>query len=126
MPLSEHEQRILDEIERRLAAEDPKFARSTSAATPRGVAMKRVKQSVVGFCLGLGLLLAGLFAGIDSPSLLVGFGLAGFLVMLLSITLIARAYKEVSRISVRSSGDPGWFNRAEERWKKRFERPEEH
>ncbi len=36
MPLSDHEQRILEEIERRLVAEDPKFAREVSAPWRRG------------------------------------------------------------------------------------------
>lgn len=127
MPLSEHEQRILDEIERRLAAEDPKFARSTTTATPRGQAVKRIKRSIFGFVLGLVLLLGGLFAGTtQGPTALIAFGLAGFTVMLSSLVFGARAYKEVSRVSVKTPGDQaGWFNRAEERWKKRFDRPEE-
>ena len=33
MPLSEHEQRILDEIERRLAEEDPRLVESVSRAS---------------------------------------------------------------------------------------------
>lgn len=125
VPLSDHEQKILDEIERRLAAEDPKFARTTTATTPRGVAVKRMKRSVLGFVAGLALLLTGLFTGIDTPSLLIGFGLAGFVVMLLSFVMIARAYKEVSAVSVRTPSDRGWVDRAEERWKKRFDRPDD-
>ena len=126
MPLSEHEQRILDEIERRLAAEDPKFARSTTAVTPRGHAVRRIKQAIFGFVLGLALLFAGLFAGSSGASLLIGFGLAGFTVMLCALVFGARAYKEVSRVSVKTPNDQnGWFTRAEERWKKRFDRPDD-
>lgn len=118
MPLSEHEQRILDEIERRLAAEDPKFARQTGAATPRGVALRRVRRAMVGFALGLGLLLAGLTV----PDMLVPFGLAAFGVMLAAMTVFARAAKELARGAARGRPSSSWFERFEERWRKRFDR----
>ena len=35
MPLSEHEQRLLEQMERALYAEDPKFASSLRSAGPR-------------------------------------------------------------------------------------------
>ena len=120
MPLSEHEQRILDEIERRLAAEDPKFARATTAATPRGIAVRRFKRAIAGFCFGLGLLVAGLLV----PSLLLAFGLASFAVMLMSLFVGARAAKGMGRVVVPSRNrtkQPGLFDRLEERWKRRFE-----
>lgn len=119
MPLSEHEQRILEEIERRLAAEDPKFARGVAAATPHGQAVRRIKLFVVGFVVGFGLLIAGLAI----PDLLVWFGVAAFVVMLSAVVLIARTAKHVTRREVRPSAPraPNWFSRLEERWRKRFE-----
>jgi uncharacterized membrane protein len=119
MPLSEHEQRILDEIEQRLAAEDPKFARSTSAATPRGLAVRRIKRSVVGFILGFVLLIAGLVS-----DLVVALGIAGFVVMLASVLVIAKSSKDLGGPLSQRSRQPGsgWFGRAEERWRKRFDR----
>ncbi|HEX9776256.1 MAG TPA: DUF3040 domain-containing protein [Actinomycetota bacterium] len=119
MPLSEHEQRILDEIERRLSEEDPKFARSASAATPRGVAIRRVKRASGGFFLGLAILVSGLVVGLDDGNLIVVFGLAGFAVMLTSIIVIFRASRDIGPPATghRSS----WVERMEERWKKRFE-----
>jgi len=95
MPLSDHEQKILDEIEARLAAEDPKFARSTSAATPRGIVTSLTEQ----------------------------LGIAGFVVMLIALFVIARASRDIGPVSPRSRQEgPSWFGRAEERWRKRFER----
>jgi len=119
MPLSEHEQRILDEIERRLEAEDPKFARTTSAATPRGLAVRRIKRSVVGFILGFVLLVAGLVS-----DLVVALGIAGFVVMLASVLVIAKSSKDLGGPLGTRSRQQGssWFGRAEERWRKRFER----
>lgn len=119
MPLSEHEQRILDEIERRLAAEDPKFARATTITTPRGVAVRRIKRAVTGFVVGLALLIAGLIAGLDSANLLLAFGVAGFAVMLASVMMVFRASKDLGPPSFRSRGRTSWFDRMEERWKRR-------
>ena len=121
MPLSEHEQRILDEIERRLAAEDPKFARASTIVTPRGQAVRRIKRAGVGFVLGLAILIAGLIAGLDSANLLLGFGLAAFMVMLVSILAIVKASRELGRPVRNRSSKSGWMQRMEERWKKRFE-----
>lgn len=123
MPLSEHEQRILDEIERRLASEDPKFARQTNATTPRGVAVARMKRAAAGFVLGLVVLVTGLLMGVDNATLIVVLGLAGFGVMLVSIFAFAKAWRDVGPVSVRTKPQPpSWFRNAEDRWRKRFER----
>jgi len=124
MPLSEHEQRILDEIERRLAAEDPKFARSTAVATPRGVGLKRIKRGVGGFVLGLGVLIAAMMVGIQRTEVFIPIGIVAFAVMLLSVNSIARASKQLGRGAMRSKG-PTWFAKHEERWRKRFDRGDE-
>lgn len=123
MPLSEHEQRILDEIERRLAAEDPKFARSATMVTPRGVAIRRMKRSAVMFLLGICLLLAGLLAA-ENFAMLLAFGLSGFAVMLVALVSIAKASKAIGRAPT-PPRNATWFKRAEERWRDRFERGDE-
>lgn len=115
MPLSEHEQRILDEIERRLAAEDPKFARATGVATPRATAMRRIRRATLGFGMGLAILVAGLFV----PDLLLAFGLGGFVVMLASVVVVTRAMKDIGR---NGPAPPSWLGRFEDRWRKRFDR----
>ena len=50
MPLSEHEQRILAEIERRLLEEDPKFAHQVGSSFRAHLA-RRMKLAVAGFIL---------------------------------------------------------------------------
>lgn len=121
MPLSEHEQKILEEIERRLAAEDPKFARQVAFPTPHGRAARRVKHAGFTFGAGFALLIVGLFL----PKLLVPFGLAAFAVMLGAVVVITTTMKAVARERTseptRAHGS-AWFNRLEERWRKRFER----
>ncbi|HEX9887875.1 MAG TPA: DUF3040 domain-containing protein, partial [Nitriliruptorales bacterium] len=53
MALSDHEEQILAEIERGLAAEDPDFfERTRRASTPRGN-LVRLRWSVLGFVVGL-------------------------------------------------------------------------
>ena len=121
MPLSEHEQRILDEIERRLAAEDPKFARTTAVATPRSVAVRRRNRAIAGFVAGLVLLISGLVAGLDDANLLLAFGLAGFSVMLVSVMLIVRAVKEIGPAARDRARGSGFFERMEDKWRKRFD-----
>lgn len=81
MPLSEHEQRLLEQMERALYAEDPKFA--TSMRNPRVLAgdKRRAALGVVAFLLGIGLLLAGVSTQV------VAIGVVGFLAMLGGIWL---------------------------------------
>ena len=58
MPLSEHEQRLFDQIEQSLA-QDAKFASAVRATDPRYHARRRaVIAAVIGVC-GFGLLIAG-------------------------------------------------------------------
>ena len=57
MPLSDREQRILEEIEKNLYEEDPRFARATRRATPRFDRSKRARLGGLLFVVGLGTLL---------------------------------------------------------------------
>lgn len=123
MPLSEHEQRILDEIERRLAEEDPKFARGVQAKTPLGQSVRRLRRAVAGFVAGLILLVAGLFF----PDAFFLFGIAAFGVMLASAVVIAQSAKNIGRKRAAVPDQPSrqtWIDRMEDRWKKRFDKDE--
>jgi hypothetical protein len=118
MPLSDHEQRILEEIERRLVAEDPKFAREVSTGHAEGAALRKVKRAVFGFAIGFGLLIAGLFV----PDLLVFFGIAAFAMMVACAAVIGSGIKQVGRERPDNAKRAGWFSRMEERWRNRYER----
>ena len=59
MPLSEHEQRMLDQIESALYAEDPKFASHVRSGRMRTATSKRRFQAIALFVLGLVLVVAG-------------------------------------------------------------------
>ena len=58
MPLSEHEQRLLDQIERALYQEDPKFASTVRATDLRTHMRRRLRRAALVLALGFGLLLA--------------------------------------------------------------------
>ncbi|MGW1719673.1 DUF3040 domain-containing protein, partial [Streptomyces sp. NPDC002156] len=62
MPLSEHEQRMLEQMERALYAEDPKFATALEGSGLRTYTRRRVYQAVAGFLVGIALLMAGMVA----------------------------------------------------------------
>ncbi|WP_197374704.1 DUF3040 domain-containing protein [Mycolicibacterium baixiangningiae] len=59
MPLSDHEQRMLDQIESALYAEDPKFASSVRGGTLRAPSARRRLQGVALFVVGLAMLVSG-------------------------------------------------------------------
>ncbi|NHN56869.1 DUF3040 domain-containing protein [Calidifontibacter sp. DB0510] len=128
MPLSEHEQRMLDEMEHALALEDPKFAsqmRGQWADRHRG----RLLLGAIGMLAGLGLVLGGVM------SELIWLGVAGFVVM---VAAAAWAFAPASRTtslgtvqddgtvlratprSRRAERTPGSFmQRLEARWERR-------
>ena len=60
MPLSEHEQRLLDQIERALYAEDPKFASTVRGGRLRKPTRRRRLQGVALFVVGLVMLVLGI------------------------------------------------------------------
>ncbi len=59
MPLSEHEQRQLEQIEQALYREDPKFGRLVRSSDPRVHYKRKLVQALVGVVAGAGLLAAG-------------------------------------------------------------------
>ena len=80
MPLSEHEQRLLSQMEQQLLAEDPKFASAMRGSVRARSAGRRLLVGGVGVVAGLlGLVLAVSFV---SGALSVVLGIAAFLVML--------------------------------------------
>ena len=75
VPLSEHEQRLLEQIERALVDDDPKFASSVRSGDRRLKARRKLQLGIVLVVVGLALLVGGAVA----HSVLLG--ILGFLVM---------------------------------------------
>jgi hypothetical protein len=72
MPLSEHEQRLLEQIEQGLYAEDPKFASTVRKVRTNSGRRRRVLIAAIGIVVGLGLVLLGLITKLI-PISIVGF-----------------------------------------------------
>ena len=132
MPLSEHEQRMLDQIESALYAEDPKFASSVRGGNLRAPSTRRRLQGVGLLLLGLAMLVAGVAI---KATMVGGFpvlSVLGFMVMFAGVVFAvtgppARGARErgeapgVSR-QRRGKGAGGSFSsRMEDRFRRRFD-----
>jgi hypothetical protein len=128
MPLSENEQRLLEQIERALVEDDPKFAHAVRVTSPRTYLARRVRRNAVFFVLGLAMLIVGVVLS-RLPALTVALGIIGFAIML---TAALRVVTDVRRMSGRAheprrGGAPRrrtratFMERLEERWRRRWE-----
>jgi len=131
VPLSEHEQRQLEQIEQALYAEHPRFAKAVRAADPRVHYKRRVVYAAVGFVIGVALLPAGVSTNIS-------LSVVGFVIMLASCYWAAISYRRMNGLATgriqlkerrsgrrdkargkRSGGSLG--ERLDERWRRRQE-----
>lgn len=139
MPLSDHEQRVLEQMERALAAEDPKFASSFRGAAARRHTRRRLLLAFTGMLIGLAILLCAVVveAVATRLPLQIVVGLAGFAIMLgsayMTVTglrpgLIAEtsaAPAELNKPAPRKSTAAGtgdstsFMGRFEQRWHRR-------
>jgi len=87
VPLSEEELRLLEQMERALAAEDPKFVSVLQGHGLERTARLRVAAASVVFVAGLAVLFVGAFTQLISVMVL------GFLIMLGSATLGLHAWR---------------------------------
>ena len=129
VPLSEHEQRMLDEIESALYAEDPKFASSvTKQRVGRPTARRRLIASL-GFVVGLALLVGGLmvdvkvggFPILSFIGFLVMFGAAAFGLLGSGGAAPADAAGPRRGGSSSGAGKSSFSRRMEERFQRRFD-----
>jgi hypothetical protein len=87
VPLSEHEQRLLEQIERALVDDDPKFASSVRTGDRRLRARRRLQTGAVLVLVGFAVLVGGAVARS------VPLGLLGFLVAFGGVALGVLNYK---------------------------------
>ena len=137
MPLSEHEQRILAEIERRLLEEDPKFAHQVGSSF-RAHLGRRLKLAVAGFVLGLIVVISSTF--LEN----VAIGVGGFVIMLACVFVFVRTMRRRATVErpvgpappsgggspptgqQRRQGGPkggldAWWGKMTDRWRSRWE-----
>ncbi len=79
--LSEEELRLLEQMERALVEEDPKFASTLRGTSLRSMARRRAILAGVCFVAGIAVMMTGVVAN------LIPVGIIGFLVMLASATM---------------------------------------
>ena len=122
MPLSEHEQRMLDEIERALYQDDPKFATSVNVSRIR---RRRPILAAIAFLVGLVLLVVGVIATQSVLTLGVIVSVLGFLVMVGSVGLFVFGQPGARAAGKAAPNTPGSSNslsdRMEERFRRRFD-----
>ena len=78
MPLSEHEQRILADIEARLREDDPRFADTVGTTTVSTHLRRHLRLAAAGFFVGFILLFVGLQVHLI-------WGVLGFCIMLAAV-----------------------------------------
>jgi hypothetical protein len=130
VPLSEHEQRQLEQIEQALYREDPKFGRLVRSSDPRVHYKRKLAQALAGIVVGAGLLAAGVVTHH------VYLEAAGAVVMALSLVWAVVSWRRhMARVRPASvparakepARRPGQTRRArmmermEERWRRRQE-----
>jgi hypothetical protein len=101
VPLSEHEQRLLEQIERALVDDDPKFASSVRNGDRRLKARRRAQFGVVLVVVGLAVLVGGAVA----QSFVIGA--LGSLVMFGGAALAVLHYKTATGAVEAGNGAPG-------------------
>ena len=135
MPLSEHEQRLLEQMERALYAEDPKFASALRGADLRAHYRRRILLAAAGFLIGIALLVSGVVYHFS-------LSVVGFAVMLTTAFLALTSWRAIPGArdgaaapeasggrarrgpggrSRKARGSGGMMDRLEERWNRRRE-----
>ena len=129
MPLSEHEQRQLEQIEQALYSEHPRLARAMRAKDPKVHYRRRVIQAAIGFILGVAAVGAGFYLKYNWLSA------AGFAVMIVSSIWAVASYRRMAgmvmergqrrgrrdRRAAKAAPGSGLMERIEERWRRRQE-----
>ena len=134
MPLSEHEQRQLEQIEQALYREDRRLARLVRSSDPRVHYKRRVAEALIGLALGGAMIAVGIVLPI------VGLAVAGFVVMLLCGIWALNSWRQMATVALaavpangparkrrrrsrrRANGPRGSFSeRVDERWRRRRE-----
>jgi hypothetical protein len=134
VPLSEHEQRQLEQIEQALYRENRRLGRLVRSSNPRVHYRRRVVQAASGFVIGAGMVAAGVVLP------LVWLAVGGFIVMLLCGIWALNSWRHLAGFALgvpgrgqagqrrasrkKSRGKKGrgaMMERLDERWRRRQE-----
>ena len=133
MPLSEHEQRQLEQIEQALYREDRRLVRLVRSSDPRVHYRRRVAEALVGLALGAAMIAAGIVLPV------IGLAVAGFVVMLLCSIWVLNSWRQMAAVALGAAagqpagkrrskrskrgtaGHASFGERLDERWRRRQE-----
>ncbi|MEE6139032.1 DUF3040 domain-containing protein [Mycobacterium sp. 050128] len=132
MPLSDHEQRMLDQIESALYAEDPKFASSVRGGGFRAPTARRRLQGAALFVIGLAMLVSGVAFKATMIGSFPILSVVGFVVMFGGVVFAITGPRMSGRPNQsgpvpgsrqrRNKGGGGSFtSRMEDRFRRRFD-----
>jgi predicted lipid-binding transport protein (Tim44 family) len=118
MPLSEHEQKLLEQLEKQLHEDDPKFASSMGSDPGRSWSTRHLVIGVLAGLAGIGLLLAGVWMQI------ILVGVLGFVVMGAGVYFATMRSSTIGRSRAAGGRKPGksrssFMSNLEERWDER-------
>ena len=132
MALSNEEQRLLEQMEAALAAEDPKLVSAMRGTGTRRVHRRRAALAGVAFFGGLVLLVVGLYLATGTRGY-IALSVLGFVVMVAAAVVALLAWQHVSSAvdagdrpdraktaqGSRAPSSQGFMDKMEERWRKR-------
>ncbi|CAN3129661.1 DUF3040 domain-containing protein [Mycobacterium sp. smrl_JER01] len=132
MPLSDHEQRMLDQIESALYAEDPKFASSVRGGNLRAPSTRRRLQGAGLFVVGLAMLVSGVAFKATMIGSFPILSVIGFIVMFAGVVFaitgprVAKGGDQLAGESgparqKRAKGGGSFTSRMEDRFRRRFD-----
>jgi hypothetical protein len=132
MPLSDHEQRMLDQIESALYAEDPKFASSVRGGTLRAPSTRRRLQGIALFVAGLAMLVSGVAFKATMIGSFPILSVIGFIVMFGGVVFAITGPRVKGKPEIpndisaarqkKAKGGSGSFtSRMEDRFRRRFD-----
>lgn len=117
MPLSEHEQKLLAQMEQALASEDPKLASTLRTPSLR----LRAPKSLIGALLVVVLGIAGLVAGVATQ--LPPLGIVGFVAIVTGLSIIFSGAKAEGLAKAtkpaKTKTKSSFMTGLEERWDRR-------
>jgi len=133
VPLSEHEQHLLEQMEQAMYAEDPKFASAMRGRTPKARQRRRLLLGCVGVLVGLVLVVLGVTNSVIWLSVL------GFVLMLAGAAFAATPERKAGPVGMvgrdgspiprrgggatraprRSRPSGSFMERMEQRWERR-------
>jgi Protein of unknown function (DUF3040) len=126
VPLSDHEQRLLEQIERALYAEDPKFASTVRTTDLRYFHRRRTVKAALCVALGIALIVAGVVIPIN------GLAVAGGIVVAVGLVFgfanwkrltggVAATRRRRERTRAGDTSHLSLVERFEERWQRRWD-----